>query len=195
MLKGARETMTATDTRLKLMEEIRRKAYKEGDFTLASGLKSDYYIDMKEVILDAEGSLLTGRTIYETIKDWPVTAVGGLELGSVPISTAVCLVFALEGKPMSNFIVRKEAKAHGAKKKIEGAVGNTSRVVIVEDVVSTGGSSIKAVEAVRETGAQIIGVVAIVDREMGGREAFETLGIKYTPLFTISQLRTRKKGE
>ncbi|MBF0292142.1 MAG: orotate phosphoribosyltransferase [Nitrospinae bacterium] len=184
--------MTAIDTRSKLTEEIRRKAYKEGDFTLASGLKSDYYIDMKEVILDAEGSLLVGRMIHETIRDWNVTAVGGLELGSVPISTAVCLVFALEGKPMSNFIVRKEAKAHGAKKKIEGAVGNASRVVIVEDVVSTGGSSIKAVEAVRETGAQIVGVVAIVDREMGGREAFERLGIKFTPLFTISQLRTRK---
>ncbi len=184
--------MTASDTRSKLLEEIKRKAYKEGDFTLASGLKSDYYIDMKEVILDAEGSLLAGRMIYETIKDWSATAVGGLELGSVPISTAVCLVFALEGKPMNNFIVRKEAKAHGAKKKIEGSVGNTSRVVIVEDVVSTGGSSMKAVEAVRETGARIIGVVAIVDREMGGREAFEAQGIKYTPLFTISQLRTRK---
>jgi orotate phosphoribosyltransferase len=184
--------MTVSGTRSKLLEEIRRKAYKEGDFTLASGLKSDYYIDMKEVILDAEGSLLAGRMIYETIKSWPATAVGGLELGSVPISTAVCLVFALEGKPMSNFIVRKEAKAHGAKKKIEGAVGNASRVVIVEDVVSTGGSSLKAVEAVLETGAKIIGIVSIVDREMGGREAFEARGIQYTPLFTISQLRTRR---
>lgn len=185
--------MTANATRSKLLEQIRRKAYKEGDFTLASGLKSDYYIDMKEVILDAEGSLLAGRMIYETIKDWSATAVGGLELGSVPISTAVCLVFALEGKPMNNFIVRKEAKAHGAKKKIEGAVGNGSRVVIVEDVVSTGGSSIKAVEAVRETGAEILGVVAIVDREMGGAEAFAAQGIKYTPLFTISRLRTLER--
>ncbi|MGK7345928.1 MAG: orotate phosphoribosyltransferase [Candidatus Nitrospinota bacterium M3_3B_026] len=175
--------------RAKLLEAIRAKAYKTGEFTLASGEKSSYYIDLKEVTLDAAGALLTGRAVYGVMKDWGADAAGGMELGAVPISTAVSLVSALEGGAVSSFIVRKKVKGHGAGKRIEGAVGPGSRVVVVEDVVSTGGSSLKAVEALREAGAEIVGVVPVVDREMGGREVFENRGLRYSPVFTLSDIK------
>ncbi|VAX20339.1 Orotate phosphoribosyltransferase [hydrothermal vent metagenome] len=177
------------DTRDKLLKAVRVKAYRTGDFTLASGKKSDYYIDCKEVTLDGDGSLLVGKIVFEIIKSWGVSAVGGMELGSVPISTAVSVISALEGAPLFNFIVRKEAKGHGTGKRLEGRVGPGDRVAVVEDVVSTGGSSLKAIDAIEETGAIVAGLVSIVDREMGGAEAFINRGIKYTPIFTISEIR------
>ena len=172
-----------------LLKAIREKAYKTGEFTLASGQKSDYYIDLKEITLDADGSLAVGRIIFERVKSWGADAVGGMELGSVPISTAVSVVSAMEKTGLDNFIVRKQAKGHGSGKRIEGKVGPGSRVVVVEDVVSTGGSSLEAVEVLREAGAEVVGVVSIVDREMGGREAFSKRGIRYEPVFTISEIR------
>jgi len=181
--------MTDT-TAQKLLAAIREKAYREGDFTLASGQKSDYYIDCKEVTLDADGSLLVGRMIFEKIAKWNVTAVGGMELGSAPISTAVSLVSSLEGAPIANFIVRKDAKGHGTGKKIEGSIKAGDRVAVVEDVVSTGGSSIKAISTLREAGMDIAGVVSIVDREMGGREAFDGVSVPFEPLFTISDVKS-----
>ncbi len=177
------------NTLSKLKEQIINKAYREGEFILASGKKSDYYIDMKEVTLDGQGSLIVGRAIYELIDDWGADAVGGMELGSVPISTAVCLIFAIENKEMKNFVVRKETKGHGTGKKLEGGIAQGSKVVIVEDVVSTGGSSQKAIDAVLESGAEVIGVVTIVDREMGGAASFEGRGLRYKPLLTISQIK------
>lgn len=179
------------DTREKLLRAVREKAYRTGDFTLASGKKSDYYIDCKEVTLDGEGSLLVGRTVFEIIKDWGVSAVGGMELGSVPISTAVSVVSAIEGAPIFNFIVRKEAKGHGTGKRLEGRIGPGDRVAVVEDVVSTGGSSLRAIDAIEEAGAVIAGLVSIVDREMGGADVFKNRGIKYKPIFTISEIRER----
>ncbi|VAX25772.1 Orotate phosphoribosyltransferase [hydrothermal vent metagenome] len=180
--------------RERLLSAIRKKAYREGDFTLASGKKSDYYIDMKEVTLGAQGSHLIGKEVFDLIKSWDVDAVGGMELGSVPISTAVSVVSAIEGAPLNNFIVRKEAKGHGTGKKIEGKVGEGTRVAIVEDVVSTGGSSIKAIDVLISAGIEIAGVATIVDREMGGREAFESRGIRFEPLFTISEIKSGSKA-
>jgi len=180
-----------TETKDKLLHAIKTKAYREGDFTLASGQKSTYYIDCKEVTLDAVGSLLVGKMIFRTVRDWNATAVGGMELGSVPISTAVSVVSAIEGAPLANFIVRKQPKGHGTGKRLEGKVSAGTKVVVVEDVVSTGGSSLKAIEALREVGAEIVGLVSIVDREMGGREAFEKAGVRYQPLFTISELKSK----
>lgn len=172
-----------------LLAAIREKAYREGDFTLASGQKSDYYIDCKEVTLDAVGSLLVGRMIFDKITEWDITAVGGMELGSVPISTAVSVVSAIEGSPLQNFIVRKEAKGHGAGKRIEGAIKKGDKVAVVEDVVTTGGSSVKAIEVLREAGIIVAGVVTIVDREMGGAEAFANIDVRFEPLFTISEIK------
>jgi len=180
---------TEKSSREKLLKAIREKAYRTGDFTLASGQKSDYYIDLKEVTLDAEGSLMIGKVIFAAIRDWGAQAVGGMELGSVPTSTAVCIVSAIEGEPVANFIVRKQAKGHGAGKRLEGNVGAGTKVVVVEDVVSTGGSSVKAIGALREAGAEVIGVVSIVDREMGGREAFGEMDVRYEPIFTVSDVR------
>jgi len=177
------------DTRDKLLEAVRLKAYSAGEFTLASGKKSDYYIDCKAITLDGEGSLLVGTIVFGIIKSWGVSAVGGMELGSVPISTAVSVVSAIEGAPIFSFIVRKEAKGHGTGKQLEGMVGPGDRVAVVEDVVSTGGSSLKAIDAIEESGAIVAGLVSIVDREMGGAEAFINRGIKYTPIFTISEIR------
>jgi orotate phosphoribosyltransferase len=178
------------DIRAALLAAIRGKAYKEGDFTLASGQKSTYYIDCKEVTLDAVGALLVGRMMLEKIIDWNADAVGGLELGSVPISTAISVVSASSDTPLGNIIVRKEQKGHGAGKKIEGPIKPGLRIVIVEDVVSTGGSSMKAVEALRDAGADIVGVVAIVDREMGGADLYRNAGLRVEPLFTLSELRS-----
>lgn len=176
-----------------VLEQLRRliktNAWRTGDFTLASGRKSDYYIDLKAVTLDGEGSVMVGEAVYHAIRDWNADAVGGMELGSVPISTAVCLVAAQKGVKLSNIIVRKQAKDHGTGKGIEGALKPGARVVVVEDVVSTGGSSLKAIEALEAAGAVIAGVVAIVDREMGGAHAFEGRGLRYCPLLTVSDLR------
>jgi len=177
------------DTKTQLLNAIRTKAYREGEFTLASGQRSDYYIDCKEVTLDAAGCFLVGRAIFEAIKDMDVVAVGGMELGSVPISTAVCVVAAIEGRPLKNFIVRKEIKSHGTGKRLEGAVSAGDRVVVVEDVVSTGGSSMKAIDALTDAGVVVAVVIAIVDREMGGAEVFAERDVPYRPLFTISQIR------
>ena len=177
------------NNRAKLLEALKTKAYKEGVFTLASGKKSSYYINCKEVTLEAEGSLLVGKVMFDQIKEWDVTAIGGMGLGSVPISTAASLVSAMEGKPLANFIVRKESKGHGMGKKIEGKIGAGVKVAVVEDVVSTGGSTIKAIDAITEAGAEIAGIICLVDREMGGREAFFKRGIKFEPLFTISEIR------
>lgn len=172
-----------------LLRAVREKAYREGDFTLASGKKSDYYVDCKEVTLDAEGARMVGTLIFERLKDKGVRAVGGLELGSVPISTAVSVISAQQGAPLANFIVRKEQKGHGAGKKIEGAVGPGDTVAVVEDVVSTGGSSLKAIAALREAGVEVALVVSIVDREMGGKEAFADAGAPFEALFTISEIK------
>ena len=155
-------------TLTKLKSQIINKAYRKGEFILSSGENTDYYIDMKEVTLDGPGNLIVGRAIYELIDKWGVDAVGGMELGSVPISTSVCIAFATNGKSVKNFVVRRETKRHGTGKKLEGDIGPNSKIVVVEDVITTGGSCKKAIDAVLETGAEVIGVITIVDREKGG---------------------------
>jgi len=172
-----------------LLSAVRGKAYREGDFTLASGQKSSYYIDLKEVTLDGEGSLLIGKAIYPIALEWGVEAVGGMELGAVPISTAVCLVAAMEKTAFRNIIVRKAPKGHGTQKMVEGALQPGMKVAVVEDVVSTGGSSLKAVQILREAGAQVAGIISVVDRLMGGEKLFEQEGIQYRYLLDINQIR------
>ncbi len=177
------------DTRIKLLRMIHTRAFKEGKFTLTSGVTSDYYIDCKEIILDAEGLLLVGKMILDKIKEWEATAVGGMELGSVPISTGVSLISATEGWPLDNFIIRKSAKEHGTGKKIEGKLLPGTRVVVVEDVVSSGSSALKVIDVVREAGAVVAGVVCIVDREMSGADAIRAKDVLYEPLFTITEIK------
>ena len=177
------------DKIIKLLEAVRRRAYREGDFTLASGKKSTYYIDLKEVTLDGEGISLVGKALYPVVKSWGVDAVGGLELGAVPISTAVCMVAAMEGENLRNVIVRKEAKGHGTRKMVEGSLFPGMKVAVVEDVVSTGGSSLRAVRWLREAGLEVAGVVAVVDRLMGGSQLFASENITYKYILDIDSIR------
>jgi orotate phosphoribosyltransferase len=182
----SRVAYTAIEQRL--LSLLRERALRRGEFTLSSGQKSDYYIDGKMVTLDGEGALAVAEAILERIGDRNVAAIGGLTLGADPIAGAVAAVSAAKGRPVRAFIVRKDVKEHGTRKEIEGPLRAGDPVVVVEDVVSTGSSAMQAVEAVRALGCPVVAVMTLVDREMGGREAFQRRGIPYEPLFTKTEL-------
>ena len=172
-----------------LFELIARLSFRQGDFTLASGQKSNYYIDCRMTTLSARGAYLIGRLLYDRIQALPikVDAVGGMTLGADPIVSAVLYRAAEVGEDLNGFLVRKEAKGHGTGRQVEGHLQPWMRVVVVEDVVSTGGSSIKAIEAIRRDApqAEIVAVLSLVDRAMGGAERFKAAGIPYQSLFGI----------
>jgi orotate phosphoribosyltransferase len=168
-----------------LIEVIREKALEFGDFTLASGKKATYYLDCRKVTLDSAGALLVAQGILELLGGDLPDAVGGMAIGADPITAAVITTAAANGKSLSGFIVRKEAKGHGKGRDVEGPVSAGQSVVIVEDVVTTGGSSLKAIEKVEAAGLKVLGVIAIIDRLEGGREAFATRGYELTTLLTI----------
>ncbi len=177
--------------REKLKEIILRLSYEKRLVTLASGRQSDFYFDGKQTTLHAEGGFLVGKLFYEAIKELPgVQAVGGITLGADPIATATSIAACLDGKPMHAFIIRKEPKGHGTGQWLEGRknLPAGTRVVIVEDVVTTGGSSMKAVNRAREEGLDVLGIVSLVDREEGGRENIEAEGYWLKTIFTKSQL-------
>ena len=166
-----------SDMKDRLMEIILEKSFqysKEPTFKLVSGGVSNFYFNCKPTMLDPEGKELIGRLIFNTIRDLEVTGIGGLELGSVPISSAVSLISQLEGQPIKEFIVRKEKKDHGIPAKVEGEFFAGEKVVVVDDVITTGGSTIKAIEAVQMLGLEVSKVVILVDREeMNGRQNIE----------------------
>jgi orotate phosphoribosyltransferase len=174
-----------------LLGLLRTKAFEERDVTLASGRKSRFYIDCKQVTLDAVGHVLVGRLLLDEILRYmqrtgrDVRGVGGLTLGADPIASAVSLTSALLDHPIPALIVRKEAKGHGTGAFLEGArnVGPGAEVAIVEDVVTTGGSAMKAVERVRDGGFRVGLVLGLVDRLEGGREAIEGAGLELVTLF------------
>ena len=152
----------------RLREIILEKAFEYADepiFTLANAEKSNFYFNCKPVVLDPEGAEIVSRLVFDRIKDLSVSAVGGLELGAVPISSMITLVSQLKGKPIKGFIVRKKSKDHGIPTKIEGLLAAGEKVVIVDDVITSGKSTIEAIEAVREVGANVEKVVILVDRE------------------------------
>jgi orotate phosphoribosyltransferase len=165
-------------------------SYKEGDFTLTSGKKSDYYFDCKQTALNAEGGYLIGRLFVEMLKDYAVQGVGGMTLGADPLVTSVTVVSFLEGRPLPGFIIRKKSKGHGTNQYLEG-LANFSRgdkVVLLEDVCTTGGTLITAAERVRDAGLDIVGVLAVLDREEGGRERLEEAGLALNAIFTRQEL-------
>ncbi|MCF0233546.1 MAG: orotate phosphoribosyltransferase [Thermoguttaceae bacterium] len=160
---------------------------KFGDFTLASGKKAKYYLDGKQTTLDSKGATLVGEGILELLLadgELPA-AVGGMTLGADPIAASVLVVAGTRGLALKGFIVRKETKDHGTKKYVEGPVKAGDEVVVVEDVVTTGGSSLKAIERLEAEGIKVRGVVAIIDRMEGGAEAFQSRGYKFQSLLTI----------
>ncbi len=162
------------------------RALKFGDFILASGKKAKYYCDSKQITLSSKGVRLVGDGMLQLMEgeDFPA-AVGGMSIGADPIVASIITMADVQGKELQGFLVRKEAKGHGTNKFIEGPVKPGDSVIIVEDVVTTGGSSLKAIERAEEFGLKVKMVLAILDRMEGGREAFAKAGYELKSLFTI----------
>jgi orotate phosphoribosyltransferase len=172
-----------------LLDLLIKYAYVEGDFTLSSGARSSYYINGKQVTLRAEGALVIGRLLWQLLPE-NTAAVAGLTLGADPIVSAVSLVSALENQPIPALIIRKQAKGHGTKAYIEGPdLPEKSKVVVLEDVVTTGGSALQAVERLQEAGYIVEQVIALVDREQGGRELYRSHDIEFEAIFSIADLQ------
>lgn len=167
-------------------------SYEEREVTLASGRKSNFYFDGKQTTLHARGGLLVGQAFWNEVKQFagPIDGVGGLTLGADPIATATSIAAQLEGSSIHAFIIRKEPKGHGTGQWLEGRknLPPGSRVVIVEDVTTTGGSSLKAVERAKEEGLEVVGIVTLVDREEGAREAIEGAGQILRTIFIKSEV-------
>ena len=156
-----------------------------GDFTLASGKKAKYYLDGKQVTLDSTGARLVGEGMLALLGERLPAAVGGMSIGADPIAAAIITMAGVRGIPLRGFMVRKEPKGHGLERYLEGPVKPGEDVAIVEDVVTTGGSSLLAIERCEQFGLRVTRVLAIIDRLEGGREAFSAHGYELTSLFTI----------
>jgi len=179
--------MTPNEERL--LEVLKERSFKRGHFRLASGGTSEYYIDGKMTAVHSEGAYLIGEVIYERAKDLGIDAIGGLQVGAVPLTAAAVISFHHHGRSMEGFWVREEIKSHGTQKRIEGGLRKGDRVAIVDDVFTKGGSALKAVEAAREFGCEVVLVLALVDRLQGAEELFRRNGIdNYQAVFTIRDL-------
>lgn len=170
---------------------LREHSYRKGTFQLASGRTSDFFIDCKTTVLRAEGHVLAGKALLEAIQalDAKAVAVAGVALGGCSLASSVAYCSALEGAPIDAVYVRKTAKEHGTGRSIEGAahLEPGAVLVLVEDTVTTGGSSLRAVEALRKAGFEVAAVLALVDREEGAQEAFRAAGVPFRALFSRSQ--------
>jgi orotate phosphoribosyltransferase len=177
------------DYRGKLRNLLLKRAFQFGKFILTSGKESNYYFDGKQVTLHPEGAYLLAKIIIEKIRGDQIQAIGGPTIGADPIVGSLAAVAYQEGFPVKLFIIRKSAKEHGTKKLIEGPeLCSGERVVIVEDVMTTGASIIRAIDAVREAGCRVVKVIPLVDRLEGGTEKIQSLGITVDPVFTIRDL-------
>lgn len=172
----------------RLRELLKEHSLMFGDFTLVSGKKSKYYFDSKKTTLLPEGAYLTAREILRTIRENGIQAeaIGGITLGADPIVCPVAALSHVDGPPLRAFIVRKEAKEHGTARKIEGNVEPGSRVVVVDDVVTTAGSTLKAIDAAEQAGLEVVAVICLVDREEGGSEKLASW--PYYPLYRRSEI-------
>ena len=157
-------------------------------FRLASGRMSQFYIDCKTTTLTPEGLVLTGEVIYERIKGCNIQGIGGLEFGAIPLALATSIHAFRQGVSLQPFVVRKQAKERGLKKAIEGQIDEGARVVVLEDVVTTGGSSLAAVERLREAHIEVDHILAVVDRDEGGKESILRAGLRLESLFTLDDL-------
>lgn len=183
--------------KLRLLEILREKSVSYGNITLSSGRKSSYYVDSKLTTFDPGGVSLIGKLVFEIIKDKneEISAVGGLTMGADPIVISTIIAALNEKYPLKGFSVRKEAKSHGKRKLIEGNLDTKDKVIILDDVITTGSSTIKAIKAVREFGCNIIMVVALVDRREGGTKKIKKLGYDVHAIFTIDELLDLTKLE
>ena len=181
--------------RARLRDIIHERSFGLGDIKLASGRTSNFYFNLKPSMLDAEGAALLAQLTLDALAGEKIDYIGGLEMGAVPIAGAVAQLSFMTGAPMQAFFVRKKPKEHGAKLSVEGLAPGESlrgkRVVVVEDVTTTGGSAMKAVEAAREAGAEIVFVLTIVDREEGATENFAALGLDFRAIYRASEFLKR----
>ena len=170
---------TPSPDRDRLVEQIRDLAVVHGEVTLSSGRKADYYVDLRRVTLDGAAAPRVGRVMLDLVADWDFEAVGGLTLGADPVAVAMLHASAAAGRRLDAFVVRKEGKAHGLQRRIEGSDVQGRRVLAVEDTSTTGGSVLTAVEALREAGADVVGVAVIVDRGTDAQQRIEAAGLPY----------------
>jgi len=175
--------MSARD---ELLEQIKAKAVVHGRVTLSSGREADYYVDLRRITLDADAAPLVGEVMLDTTADLDFDAVGGLTLGADPVAGAMLHAAAARGRRLDAFVVRKEGKAHGLQRRIEGPDVAGRRVLAVEDTSTTGGSVLTAVEALREAGAEVVGVAVIVER--GAAAAIAEAGLPYRTAYTAADL-------
>lgn len=173
------------EARPELLELLRRLSYREGRVVLASGKESDFFIDCKQTVLTARGHQLVAELILDGTRHLhDVHAVAGVALGGCPLASAVSLMSMLRGRPMDALYVRKEAKDHGSRRLIEGPVRSGMRVILLEDVITTGGSTLHAVEVLRGAGVEVVAVAVLVDRLEGGVEAVRAAGVEVVTLYT-----------
>ena len=173
-------------TKSELINEIKEKAVVHGKVTLSSGKEADYYIDLRRVTLDAVAAPLVGQAMLDATKGLDYEAVGGLTLGADPVATAMMHVAKANGRALNSFVVRKEGKAHGLQRRIEGPDVAGKRVLAVEDTSTTGGSVLTAVEALEQAGAIVVGVAVVVDRGAGAK--VEAAGLKYISVISLEEL-------
>jgi len=174
--------------RQRLLELLRERAVRFGEVVLASGQRSSFYIDCKMALLNSEGASIVGELVYHLTKDLPLDGIGGPEVGAIPITTAAVIAYHQHGRSIEGFFVRKAVKEHGMQKRIEGKFEPGYRVALVEDVTTTGGSSLQVVEAVEQAGGKIECVIAVLDRQQGAGERFAQRGIRFVPIFRLADL-------
>ena len=181
----------------RLREILVERSVRLGDFTLASGAKSSYYVDARRTTMSAEGQLLTGRVALDALKASGLepTHVGGLTMGADPVSYAIARESFVQGDPMDGFSVRKQAKEHGTGQRVEGGLPQDARCLVVEDSMTTGGSALKAIAALEEFGASVVGVLTMVDREEGGREALAAAGYPLIAVYSGKELLETAKAQ
>lgn len=185
-----------TDRR-QLLSLLVERSLELGDFTLSSGARSPYYVDARRTTMSARGQLLVGRVCSDLVEESGLAPshVGGLTLGADPVTYAISHESAHRGHPLDGFTVRKQAKDHGTGRRIEGGLPTTARALIVEDTMTTGSSALAAVEAVRDFGAEVVGVLVLVDREEGGRDRIESAGLPILVAFTAPELLAEAGGD
>jgi orotate phosphoribosyltransferase len=183
--------LPTSHARARLFDIIRARSFGRGEITLASGRKSDFYFNLKPTMLDPEGAALLAELTFDALSGDRLDYVGGLEMGAVPLAGAIAQLSWMKSAPIAAFFVRKKPKEHGARLAVEGLSKGESlagkRVVIVEDVTTTGGSAVKALDAVREAGGDVVLVFTMVDRDEGATETFAKAGVEFRALYKASE--------
>ena len=196
-MRRYRSTRTMKKRLIELIIERTFKFTEKPSFKLASGKMSSYYFNCKPTTLNSEGMYLVGNLLYDLIngrKPWRATGVGGLTLGADPVANAIAYTSYIKGEPLESFVVRKEPKKHGTMLWVEGNVKKGDSVVIIEDVITTGGSTIKAIDRAKKCGLKVKGVVVLIDRQEGGKKAIESRGVQVRVLLTKEEIFRAYRG-